>query len=125
MINAHLSRVSTTDYSGFTEQSLDKLIVEVYDYASNIKSILNKIEEIMVDSSSCFDCEVAVEVRNKFKAISERFYLVSDNIISYAEDLVQVKSAFYKISSHLSDTTENARREFLQNNISETYREKR
>lgn len=125
MINAHLSRVSATDYSGFTEQSLDKLVVEVYDYASNVKSILNKIEEIMTDSSSYFDCDVAVEVRNKFKVISERFYLVSDNIISYAEDLVQVKSAFYKISNQLSDTAENARQEFLRNNISETYHEKR
>ena len=103
MNNSHTVGNSLMSMSAINEESLDKLVVEIYDYASKIKSILDSAEDVILGTEPYFDCEIGETTRNKFKMLSSKFAAVSDNIISYAEDLVQVKTSYYKISDDLSD----------------------
>lgn len=115
---------SLTQMSAMNEEELDKLIVEIYDYAGKIKGILNGVEDIILSTESYFDCEIGNNVRNKFKLLSARFAGVSDNIISYAEDLVQVKTEYYKISNDLT-TMLNKGTDAVQSKEISTYHEQR
>ena len=47
MNNSHTVGNSLMSMSAINEESLDKLVVEIYDYASKIKSILDSVEDIV------------------------------------------------------------------------------
>lgn len=124
MNNSHTVSSSLTTISAINEEALDKLVVEIYDYAGKIKSILDSVEDIILGTEPYFNCEIGETTRNKFKMLSSKFTAVSDNVISYAEDLVQVKTSYYKISDDLSQIANISKKEVLSNKIT-TYQEKR
>ena len=124
MNNSYTVGNSLMSMSAINEESLDKLVVEIYDYASKIKSILDSMEDVVLGTESYFDCEIGENTRNKFKMLSSKFAAVSDNIISYAEDLVQVKTSYYKISDDLSGIADTSRGKISSEDI-RSYQEKR
>lgn len=124
MNNSNTVGNSLTAMSAINEETLDKLVVEIYDYASKIKSILDCAEDVVLGTETYFDCEIGETTRNKFKMLSSKFPAVSDNIISYAEDLVQVKTSYYKISDDLSDIADTSKANLMSKEIS-AYQEMR
>lgn len=124
MNNSYTVGSSLTKMSAINEDALDKLVVEIYDYASKIKSILGNMEDLVLGTETYFDCEVGINARNKFKLLSSRFAVIPDNIVSYAEDLVQVKTSYYKISDDLTAMANNSKSNLQSKEIS-SYQERR
>lgn len=85
------------------EQMIDKMILDIYDYADRINSIFNSIEDIIVGSSNYFVDDVANDFRYKFEQLKLNFPIVNYNIKSYADDLVKVKRSFSTATSDLTN----------------------
>lgn len=116
--------ISNSNSKGVNEEKLDKLVIEIYDYADKIKSILNEVDDLVTSTNNFFICDSGTEFRNKFNTLKTNFSNVNGNIISYAEDLVNAKISFQKIDSDLSIKTREEAKRVIDASIGQ-YQEKR
>ena len=92
-----------SDDSSMTLATIDSIInKQNIDYDDIMNKFLNWYQNAEYTATDMI-FDIGDTTRNKFKMLSSKFAAVSDNIISYAEDLVQVKTSYYKISDDLSD----------------------
>lgn len=84
MINVH----------GINTDSMDMIITEILDYADMAMEKLYDIETLVSNSESYFKGDAQKVLRKKFNDISVSFPAVKNNIISYAEELNRLKSAY-------------------------------
>lgn len=105
------------DVVGINEQILDKLILDIYDYADRINRTLNSIEDVVAGSSSYFNDDVANSFRYKFEQLKLNFPMVNHNILSYANDLVKVKRNFSDTTSDMIYTIKKKTNEISMDDI--------
>ena len=79
------------ELNGINESGVDKLILDISNSADRINEILNKISELINDTSNYFNCENAIIFRQNFNNLKINFPIVSKNILQYTADLVKVK----------------------------------
>ncbi len=89
--------------SGIDEAAINKLMTEIIDYSTKIKSKFNQIEDIVSDTINYYDCSVASKYRSKFNLFKEDLDTVVSNILSYNIDLTNLKSRYKKNISTLSE----------------------
>ncbi len=116
--------ISSTNSKGVNEEKLDKLVIEIYDYADKIKLILNEVDDLVASTNNFFICDSGTDFRNKFNTLKTNFSIVNGNIISYAEDLVNAKISFQKIDSDMSIKTREEAKKVIDTSIGQ-YQEKR
>lgn len=77
--------------AGINESGLDNLVLEINNYAENIKKILSEFDDLVQENIQYFDCDA----KNKFMAIHNEnrynYSVFEKNILSYANDLMTVK----------------------------------
>ncbi len=118
-----MNDISSTKIRGIDEPKLDKLIIDIYDYADRIKRLLNEVDDLVLETSNFYYCNEADEFRKKFEVLKSSFPSVNRNIISYAEDLISAKLKFNNIDRDLSDKT-NLAKQVISNSTVERYVEK-
>ncbi len=116
--------VSSPNSKGINEEKLDKLVIEIYDYADKIKLLLNEVDDLATSTNNFFICDSGTDFRNKFNSLKTNFSIVNGSIISYAEDLVNAKINFQKIDSDLSIKTKEEAKKVIDSSIGQ-YQEKR
>lgn len=79
---------------GVNEQVIDKLILDIYDYADRANIILNSIEDIIDNVPSYYVDSCSNNFRYNYEQLRQNFPIVVNNIKSYASDLVKVKNSF-------------------------------
>lgn len=80
--------------SGINEQLIDKLAVDIMDYADRINRVLNEIQELVNISSMYANSESNSTFRKQFKEIEKNYQTVNQNILSYAKDFIKVKQIY-------------------------------
>ena len=95
---------------GLNEDAIDNVIMDIYDYADSFKEKINAIDSLISSSSAFYKDESASEYVNKFKSLSDTFSCYSENIISYAEDLIKLKSSIRSKDEAISDEINRASR---------------
>ena len=80
--------------NGINEALIDKLIIEIYDYADKINSTLTCIDELVQNTNIYFDCESADLFRNNFNNVKANFKIVNKNILDYSNDYVKIKNNY-------------------------------
>lgn len=87
---------------GINVDSVDKLILDIYNYAEKINKTLNQISDIMDQTrNNCMLDEINVLV-NKFESFKANFPVVNKNLISYANDLIILKNKYQNIDMDLT-----------------------
>lgn len=82
---------------------VNKLILEISDCKDNIKSIFNKINELIDETESYYDNYVASELRNKYKIFNDNYKVILSNISSYVNDFQSLKKKYALGMNTISD----------------------
>jgi hypothetical protein len=80
--------------SGISEAAMDKLMIDIIDYATKANGIVNNISDLVDGTVSYFDCESGAEFRKQFDYIRKNSTVLNKNILSYNTDLLTVKSDY-------------------------------
>ena len=76
---------------GINDSNIDKMILNIYDYAEKIAKTLDQISVIVDDTKNFYKSEEADLFRREFNAFSENFETIRKNLSAYATDLLAVK----------------------------------
>lgn len=101
---------------GVNIDSIDKLILDIYNYAEKINKTLNQISTVVEQTKSFYDCDVADDYRNKFNNFKTNFKIINKNVQGYAEDLIKLKNKYRDIDMNITNDVLNAIRK-IQNQI--------
>lgn len=93
---------------GINIDSIDKLILDIYNYAERVNKTLNQITDVVDQTKNFYDCEAAQNYRNKFNSFKTNFNVINKNLNSYAEDLIKLKNKYQNVDSNITDTIKKA-----------------
>lgn len=78
---------------GISNQGIDNLVLNIYDYADRLKKQLDEVESLVYDIPKYYNDQASEGCRKKFDSIKDSFPLIYENVISYADDLIKLKSS--------------------------------
>ncbi len=73
---------------------INKLILEISDCKDNIKSIFNKINELMDETENYYSSYAASKLRSKYRLFNDNYKVILSNISSYANDFQSLKKKY-------------------------------
>ena len=109
---------------GINEIALDKVIVDIYDYCDKLRFILSQINDLVAGTSDYYKCSEADAFRRKYEIFSRNFPTLLDSVISYAEDLVGVKTNYTRINEDITTLVKTGTTNVIDTKVSE-YHENR
>lgn len=77
-----------------SESEINKLIMDLDDYAIKARKIFNQIECVVDNLNKDCEAEIMKKYISEFKKFEDNFRIMSNNILSYKKDLQNVKSCF-------------------------------
>lgn len=87
---------------GVNIDGIDKLILDIYNYAEKINNTLTQISNVVEDTKNNYNSNNSIEFINKFKNLEDCFSVVNANIISYADDLIKLKNKYQILDEDLT-----------------------
>lgn len=93
---------------GVNLDTVDKLILDIYNYAERASKTLEQISSVVESTKTFYLSEDANNFRAKFSNFETNFKTVNKNLISYAEDLTKLKNKYQDISYEMTQTVNNA-----------------
>ena len=82
---------------GINENALDDIMLKLNNDIDSISTLLHDIEMKFYDIDQYFKGDVAESVQNKFKSYSSQFEGIKENLNTYVNDLMNVKSMLGKV----------------------------
>ena len=79
------------DTFGINEARIDKLIMEIFDYANRVNKIFNQADDLIEKSKAFYDCDSGRKFREKYVSLSDNYRTINQNLLSYARELTTVK----------------------------------
>ena len=81
---------------------INKLILDIVDSSNEIKSIFNKIDDLIYETKSYYDCASGNLLRNKYSQFRYNYDILISNILSHKEELINLKKKYALNISNLS-----------------------
>lgn len=100
----------TEIWNGISQTGIDKLMSDIIDYADKSNRILNQISDLVEDTTTYFSCESGDKFRDQFSMLKVGNAIINKNILSYNEDLMNVKQNYQnrsEIGAEILRTGEN------------------
>ena len=91
-------------------EGMDKLMSDILDYADRSNKVLNQIADLVDSTSTYFICESGDKFRDQFSMLKVGNPIINKNILSYNEDLMNVKKDYQNrslVGSEILKTGEN------------------
>ncbi len=79
---------------GVNEEKISKLVLDINEYLDKIDQTFNYMEETVDQVSTSFQCDAGEKFQSQFNETKKNFKIVHNNIASYSNDLIQVKSNY-------------------------------
>lgn len=80
--------------AGINEEGLDRLILDLSDYAQQIMKNLYLIDNLMDNTGVFFQCEGGKKFREFYSKLKYSIPTIKNNILSYTNDLSRVKQKY-------------------------------
>lgn len=90
------------DLISINEPALERMVLDIYDHCSRINSILNQINDLILDSKTYFDCAANSYMLEQYSEMKLSIDNFKSNISTYAADLTKVKNKFKSKDSDLT-----------------------
>lgn len=94
--------MTNNNYVSGISTKIDKVILEINDYAEKISNILTNIDDLVDKNIVYFNCsskEKFIKIHNENRS---NFQIVVKNILSYADDLTKLKNNYNIISDNIA-----------------------
>lgn len=89
--------------TGINTEAIEKLCLDVQDYASKIKNTLSQIDDVVQNATTSFSGDGYSEFRNKFLVLKESFPVIYENISSYIDEFNILRSNYENLDVELSN----------------------
>ncbi len=99
---------------GVSTSKLDKLMVDVIDYAEKSKRITNAIEMLIRETREYYVSSEADLFRSKFEQLVPTINTVNQNILVYNDDLLKLKGNYSKLEVEATELINEAQRQVRQ-----------
>lgn len=99
------------------EKEIDRLILDINDYAIKMKRLFNEIESVVDETASYYECSIATKYRNNFNVFKQNFPTMVNNLLTYKTDMHNLKFKFSKQEGVLSDVLIDEAKKALSKNI--------
>lgn len=97
--------------NGISATALDKMILDIYDYAEKSNKIINEIDSLVSETKNYFICEAGDSFRSKYDKLSSQKHSLNKNILSYTSDLTSVKEHYVKRTESAAEFLNSAKKE--------------
>lgn len=94
--------------SGISESGLDKIVLEVIESADRINKILNQLQLLVDETNSYFLSNSGSIFRKKMAEQASYYQTMSQNILSYASDFVNLKTLYRNRTTELIDVLQSS-----------------
>lgn len=94
--------------SGINEHLIDKLVIEIMDYADKANKVLNQIQELVDGTTLYMSSPCGTAFRTSFSALEQNYQTMNQNILNYAKDFVKVKEVYKTQVLNVVDTVNKA-----------------
>lgn len=101
---------------------INKLMLDVIDCANNVKIIFNKINDLVSETKSYYDCTSANTLRNKYSQFNNNYNRIINSIKSYNTDFSNLKR---KYAINMEDLSYEIRKDASRLDRPEEYKERR
>lgn len=88
------SEIKLDEYNGVSNEGIDKLMLDVIDYADKMNKVLNQIADLINDTEVYFSCESGDKFRDQFNMLKVSNPIINKNILSYNDDYMNVKKNY-------------------------------
>lgn len=78
--------------SAINEEDLDNFILSIMDAADDISTIFEKIDNEVSRLSEYLKSEALKNILNEYNEIKSNYAIIHDNILTYSDDLIDVKN---------------------------------
>lgn len=78
--------------SAINEEDLDNFILSIMDTADEILNIFEKIDNEIFRLSEYLKSEALKNILNEYNEIKSNYAIIRDNILTYSDDLIDVKN---------------------------------
>jgi hypothetical protein len=73
---------------------INKLMLDIIECANNVRIIFNKINDLVMETKSYYECVSATTLRNKYSQFSDNYSRIISSIKSYNTDLSNLKKKY-------------------------------
>lgn len=84
--------------NGINEEGLDKLIIDIYNYAESVHKVFNNIENIIDDTNNFYQDETYLNVKNKFNDFKKNLDIAYNKLIKSATYLSNIKMYYQDLN---------------------------
>lgn len=88
-------------------REINKLMLDISDYVSKIKIIFNKINDMVLETRSYYNCLSANILRAKYELFAANYNTIINNIMSYNNELTLLKKKYAVNIDNLSQKIKN------------------
>jgi len=89
--------------NGVDVSEINKIMAEIIDYATKLKSKFNRVDDIIYDTKSCYTDMNAEQMVNRYNLFKDDLNTMIENIMSYNTDLANLKSKYKNNVSTISE----------------------
>ena len=89
--------------SGINEEGLDKLILDIYNYAESMHKVFNNIENTIDDTNNFYQDETGINMRVKFNEFKKNLDIAYDRLIKNATYLSNIKMYYQDMSADIGN----------------------
>ena len=91
------------DIIGISVDSINKAIVDIYTYSTEIQHLLNDADDVVEKLKPYFDCRSGREFQAKYKTFSANYSTVVQNILEYTNELRDISNAYKRKTMDIAD----------------------
>ncbi len=102
------------DVAGISVENLDKLMLDIINYAEKSRHITNDIEALVRESAEYFDTEEADLFRDRYERLLPEIDTINRNILIFKDDLLKLKSNYNAITNGGVDLVNEAQKQVSQ-----------
>ena len=84
--------------SGINEEGLDKLILDIYNYAENLHKVFNDIENIIDELDDFYQDDTCITMKNKFNDFKKNLDIAYNKLIKNASYLSNIKMYYQDLN---------------------------
>lgn len=90
------------DIRGIDENSFENPIRLITDYANQLSQRFTQLDEIMEATKVYYDSPTGNSIREKYIKVKNNYDIAKNNILTYAEDLRNVKTSYTNFEDEVS-----------------------
>lgn len=86
--------INSNKIVALNEKEINRIMLDVIDCSTRVKTIFNRINDLVEETKSYYVCSSANMLRSKYEQLNDSYNNIVKNILSYNSDLNLLKKKY-------------------------------